>query len=256
VIRGRGAVFNAGSFADGRALFLRLATVLFGSSLLVACASKTTVQENDPFEPTNRAIFDVNDSFDKAIALPAAKAYVDVVPAFARNGVHNFLVNLNSPVVFANDVLQGEVERAGQTLARAGINSTVGLGGLIDVAADIDLPPHTEDFGQTLGVWGTSEGPYLVLPFLGPSNPRDAVGMGVDLFFDPLTYADYDNKTFWSIMRGAGSALDLRSQNIDSLDAVERSSIDYYAALRSLYRQQRNNEIHNNNPNAQPLPEY
>ena len=111
------------------------------------------------------------------------------MPDFARDGVHNFLANLDSPVTFANDVLQGEVRRAGETLVRAGFNTTAGLGGLIDVADAIGIPPHTEDFGQTMAVWGFSEGPYLVLPLLGPSNPRDAVGRGVDVFFDPLTYA-------------------------------------------------------------------
>ncbi len=223
---------------------------------LVGCAQNPPTQENDPFEPTNRTVFDANDALDKAVALPIAQAYVEVVPEFARNGVHNFLANLDSPVTFANDVLQGEIDRAGQTLARLALNTTAGIGGLIDVGAELDIPAHTEDFGQTLAVYGVDEGPYLVLPLLGPSNPRDAVGTGVDLFFDPLTYARYDGQTFWSVMRFVGKIVDARSRNIESLDAVERSSIDYYAALRSLYRQQRNNEIRNSKPNTQSLPEF
>ena len=223
---------------------------------LAACAQNPSAPENDPFEPTNRVIFDANDALDKAIALPIAQAYVYVVPQFARTGVHNFLENLDAPVTFANDVLQGEIDRAGQTLARLAINSTVGIGGLVDVGADLDIPAHTEDFGQTLAVYGLSEGPYLVLPLFGPSDPRDAVGMGVDQFFDPLTYAKYHNRTFWSALRYVGKLIDTRSRNIDSLEAVERSSIDYYAALRSLYRQQRDNEIRNSKPNSQSLPEF
>jgi phospholipid-binding lipoprotein MlaA len=152
--------------------------------------------------------------------------------------------------------LQGEIRRAGETLVRVTMNSTVGIGGLIDVADAAGIPPHTEDFGQTLGVYGIADGPYLVLPLLGPSNARDTVGMVVDIFFDPLTYAEYNDKVFWSIMRGAGQAIDLRSRNIDALDAIERSSIDYYAALRSLYRQQRDNEIRNSKPNPNSLPAF
>ena len=223
---------------------------------LAACAEKPTIEENDPFEPFNRTVFDINDGFDKAIALPVAEAYVAVVPDFARDGVHNFLANLDAPVTLANDVLQGEIQRAGETLLRIGVNTTAGIGGLIDVADAAGIPPHTEDFGQTLAVWGVTEGPYLVLPLVGPSSPRDAVGMGVDTFFDPLTYASYDDQTFWSIMRFTGRALDVRSRNIDSLDAVEHSSIDYYAAIRSLYRQQRENDINNNKPSSKSLPEF
>ena len=233
---------------------------IFTSVLLVAgltgCATNPNPEANDPFEPTNRAIFDANDALDKAIALPIAKAYVDVVPEFARTGVHNFLSNLNLPVTFANDVLQGEVDRAGQPLARLAINSTFGIGGLIDVGTDLDIPAHTEDFGQTLAVWGVEEGPYLMLPFFGPSNPRDGIGMGVDIFLDPLTYAKYNDKAFWSALRFGGEVLDTRSRNIDTLDAVERSAVDYYAALRSLYRQQRENEIRNGKPNPQALPDF
>jgi phospholipid-binding lipoprotein MlaA len=229
---------------------------LFLILALVGCAENPSTTENDPFESTNRVVFDANDALDKAVALPVAQAYVDVVPEFARNGVHNFLANLDLPATFANDVLQGEIDRAGQTLARLAINTTVGVGGLMDVGAELDIPAHTEDFGQTLAVYGVEEGPYLVLPLLGPSNPRDAVGMGADVFFDPLTYARYDGQTFWSVLRFVGEVIDTRSRNIDSLDAVERGSIDYYAALRSLYRQQRNNEIRNSKPDTQSLPEF
>ena len=229
---------------------------LFAVLAVGGCTANPSVEDNDPFEPVNRVVFDVNNAFDKAVALPVAKTYVDVVPEFARTGVHNVLTNLDTPVTLANDVLQGEIERAGQSLGRIVINSTVGIAGLIDIAAEADLPPHSEDMGQTLATYGVTEGPYLVLPFLGPSTVRDTAGIGIDNLFDPLTYARYDDQAFWTAMRFAGKALDLRSQNIDTLDAVERSSIDYYAALRSLYRQQRNSEIDNGKASTPPLPEY
>ncbi len=232
-----------------------LAALVF-SVALTACADTESQRENDPLEPMNRAVFDANDALDKAVALPVAKAYVEVVPEFARTGVHNFLSNLDLPVTFANDVLQGEFDQAAHTFARVAINTTVGIGGLVDVASEMDVPEHTEDFGETLAVYGVGEGPYLVLPLFGPSNPRDTVGMIVDVFLDPLTYAKYRNKWLWSNLRIVGGFIDVRSRNIDALDAIERGSIDYYAAMRSLYRQHRENEIRNGKPNSEPLPEF
>jgi phospholipid-binding lipoprotein MlaA len=201
--------------------------------------------QNDPFEKTNRAIFDMNIKLDKAVAKPAAKFYVDVTPGFARTGIHNVLTTLGKPVTLANDVLQGEGHRAGQTFTRMVTNATLGLGGLIDVATMAGVPDHDEDFGQTLAVWGFGEGPYLMLPFLGPSNPRDATGMAADYFIDPITYAHFNYENLANDLRMGFGIVDMRAANIDALDAVERSSIDYYATMRSLYRQHRKSEIAN-----------
>jgi phospholipid-binding lipoprotein MlaA len=234
----------------------QLSALVLLSGVLAACADAESRRENDPLEPMNRTVFDANDAVDKAVALPIAKAYVEVVPEFARTGVHNFLENLDLPVTFANDVLQGELDRAAHTFARLTINTTIGIGGLIDVASDADLQEHTEDFGETLAVYGVDEGPYLVLPLFGPSNPRDTAGMVVDVFLDPLTYAKYHNKWLWANLRIAGEFLDARSRNIDALDTIERGSIDYYAAMRSLYRQHRENEIRNGRPSSEPLPDF
>ena len=213
------------------------------------------VAQNDPYEPTNRAIFDFNNKVDNAVAKPVAKFYNHAVPEPARNGVHNFLTNIDKPVTLGNDILQGEPSRAAQTVERFAVNTTLGVAGLVDVATMIGIPDHTEDFGQTLGVYGTPEGPYLVVPFLGPDPPRDLGGDVVDIFMDPLTYIRYHGSDTWSAVRGGVSVLDLRARNIDTVDQIERSSIDFYATTRSLYRQYRNSEIRNGKPDTSDDPD-
>ena len=201
---------------------------------------------NDPLEPLNRAIFGFNLAVDKALVRPVSIAYRDVIPKPGRDGVRNFLDNLETPVVFANDVLQGSAERAGTTAGRFAINSTIGIVGLLDAAASFGLERHDEDFGQTLGVWGFPEGPFLMLPLLGPSPPRDSLGLVFDYFVDPLTYAFDNNDVEWlSGVRYGVRAIDSRSRTVAALDEIERTSIDFYATVRSLYRQQRADEIRN-----------
>ena len=229
------------------------ATLLVAASL-GGCAATDPSGQNDPYERTNRSIFTFDQDVDHAVARPVAVFYNHAVPEPARNGIHNALTNLNSPVVFANDLLQGEVDRAGQTLGRTLVNSTVGLGGLIDVAGKIGLPGHDEDFGQTLGVWGVGEGPYVVLPFAGPSNPRDIVGYGGDYAMDPFTYLKWNNSTLYNVVRAGVGVIDLRARNVDNLDQIERTSVDLYATTRSLYRQHRNAEIRNGAPDTENLP--
>lgn len=231
---------------------------MFGALLvavsMAGCAATDPSGQNDPYEKTNRSIFALDQGFDHAIARPAAVFYNEAVPQGARNGIHNVLTNLDSPVVFANDVLQGEPGRAGTTLGRALINSTLGLGGLFDFAGKEGLPGHDEDFGQTLGVWGVGEGPYLVLPLAGPSNPRDLVGVAGDYAMDPFTYMKWNNSTLYMGLRQGFEIIDLRARNVDSLDQIERTSVDLYATTRSLYRQHRNAEIRNGAPDTENLP--
>ncbi len=225
-------------------------------ALAAGCASTTnpeSLAQNDPWEPTNRVIFDFDVKLDHYVASPIARGYNYAVPSMVRDGIHNVLANLNSPVILANDLLQGETERAGQTLWRAAINSTFGLGGLLDAAGKAGTPPHIEDFGQTLAVWGTGPGPYMVLPFKGPIQPRELGGTVADIFFDPLTYAKFNNATTWSVVRAGASVLDYRAANVDTVEQIERSSIDFYATTRSLYRQQRNSEIRNGRPDLDSL---
>jgi phospholipid-binding lipoprotein MlaA len=231
--------------------------VVAAGLLLAGCADDPTssgASQNDPYEGMNRKVFDFNNQIDNAVLLPTAKAYVAVVPEPARDGIHNFLINLDLPVTFANDILQGDVTHAGQTLGRFTINTTVGIGGLFDVASKKGLPYRKEDFGITLGKWGVAEGPYIVLPFLGPDPPRDAGGEVVDIFFDPFTYISLRDHIWYSVTRETLYILDLRSRNIDTLDGIERESIDYYASVRSLYRQRRNNDIHDGEPDVNNLP--
>ena len=220
------------------------------SVLAAGCstAEPEALAQNDPYEPTNRAVFEMNTKIDNAFAKPVAKFYNHAVPGFARDGVHNFLTNLDKPVTFGNDILQGEGGRAGETLERFTVNSTLGFAGIIDVATIIGIPDHSEDFGQTLGVWGVGEGSYLVLPFVGPDPPRDLTGDVADIFMDPMTYIRFHGSDTWSAVRGGVGVLDMRARNVDTVDQIERSSIDFYATTRSLYRQYRNSEIRNGAP--------
>ncbi len=202
--------------------------------------------ENDPLEIPNRFIFAINQTLDVAIVRPIATLYRELLPQQVRDVVRNFLRNLRAPVVLANDLLQGETERAKITARRLVINSSAGVLGLFEVADGMGYPWHDEDFGQTLGVYGVGEGIYLVLPILGPSNVRDATGLVVDHFLDPLTYvADETGKEEWNLARKALAGVDLRARNIETLDEIERDAIDFYARIRSLYRQHRRNQIDN-----------
>lgn len=213
---------------------------------------------NDPAEPLNRDIFDFNKGLDDAVIKPVTGAYRAVAPDPARRGVHNFLNNLRTPVILANDLLQGEFRRAGITLTRFVINSTVGVLGFSEQAAGMGFEFHNEDFGQTLAVWGVSEGPYVMLPILGPSNPRDAVGFVVDFFFDPINYwANNTDRQYITFARTVVRGIDTRDQLWDVLNDLERSSVDFYAAIRSLYRQRRTDEINNGGtPAEQPTPGF
>jgi len=233
-----------------------LAIVLLAVST-AGCATSdpAALAQNDPYEPMNRSITKINTSVDNAVAKPVAKFYNHAVPGFARDGVHNFLTNLAKPVTFANDVFQGEGGRAWETLTRFTVNSTLGVGGLFDVATRAGIPEHSEDFGQTLGTWGVGEGPYLVIPFMGPDPPRDLSGDVVDIFLDPLTYISFHGSDTWSAVRAGVSVLDLRARNVETVDQIERTSIDFYATTRSLYRQYRNSEIRNGAPDPQDTPD-
>ena len=200
------------------------------------------------------------DDFDiklnNVVVTPVAKFYRAAVPELARDGIHNALTNLNAPVVFVNDTIQGDGTKATDTFGRFMINSTVGLAGLIDVASKVGIPYHDNDFGITLGKGGAAEGSYLVLPFVGPKPPRDLVGSGVDIAFDPLTYISWNNSTLYMIVRAGLGVLDSSAANIDAVESIQRSSIDFYATTRSLYRQNRNAQIHDGAAQNSDLPNF
>jgi len=215
--------------------------VIAATLLLGGCASSSrTDAVNDPLEPLNRKVFAFNHSLDNRAALPAATYYKSAVPDGAREGVHNFLSNLTLPVTFANDVLQGETTQAGKTVCRFGVNTTVGVLGVMDPATAMGYPEHNEDFGRTLAVYGVPGGPFMVLPLLGPTVPRDLAGrILVDHYFNPLGYVSYHGKLYVSLTQNFFKLVDQRSRKINALRDVERNSIDYYASMRSIYLQKR-----------------
>jgi phospholipid-binding lipoprotein MlaA len=201
-------------------------------------------EANDPLEPTNRAVYAFNDGLDTVIMRPAAKAYRFVVPPPVRAGIHNVLSNLGTPAQLGNDMLEGKPRRAGDTTMRFLINTTVGVLGVFDVAKDWGYPDHDADFGLTLGLWGLPEGPFLFLPVFGPSNPRDAVGLGVNAAMDPFTWVGQGTAVRaldWS--RFGINALDQRERHLDDVDSIKKTALDPYATFRSLYRQHRQARI-------------
>lgn len=218
--------------------------VVAGMVALEALAGPTRAQEvNDPLEPVNRAIFKVNDTLDRYALEPVARGYRYAAPDQFKISLTNVLNNLSTPVVLANDVLQGEPGRALDTLGRFLINSTLGIGGLFDVASKLDLPRHEEDLGQTFGVWGAGPGPFLMLPLLGPSTVRDAGGRVGDFFFDPLNTCCIDTAVRYG--RDGAGIISTRESLIDQIDDLRKNSIDPYATVRTVYLQSRAAEIAN-----------
>jgi phospholipid-binding lipoprotein MlaA len=222
--------------------------------LLGGCTTRPTdpedmayyVETSDPLEPLNRAIFQFNEVADKILLRPAAVGYRTVVPKGVRIGIRNFLNHLRSPITIMNALLQGEGERARDTFGRFLTNTILGLGGLVDVASDAGIPQHYEDFGQTLAVWGVEPGPYLTLPLLGPSSFRDGFGIGVDGFIDPVGRFIRDEYGLeGSGVRYTVDAVDWRAANLKVIDDLRASSLDFYATVRSAYRQRRIHEIRN-----------
>jgi phospholipid-binding lipoprotein MlaA len=237
-----------------------LASMLLVAALLPGCATRPADPEdrkdydaiNDPIEPTNRFFFGFNQTVDHGFVRPIALAYRAAVPDPARQSVHNVVVNLRAPWVFINDALQGDADRAGVTFGRFFINSTIGVLGLFDVAGSLfKLPFRDNDAGITLAKWGAPEGPYLVLPILGPSNPRDATGTGLAFFFDPIDLYLAHHDLVWATWVQTGvEAIDTRTIYLDPLDSLERTSLDLYSALRSITRQHRNDQINGKAPTS------
>ena len=216
--------------------------------MLTACATQGTDNADeifDPFEGLNRNVYGFNESLDKAIVGPAAQAYNNNVPKDARNGIGNFVANANAPVTFVNDLLQAKPGRAAQTFSRFIINSTVGLGGFFDVAGKSGLDGHTEDFGQTLGVWGVPMGAYVVAPLIGPSNIRDTVGTVVDVAFDPLTWVSLGSNNLNTFLNGSISAVGAIDTRAGLEPAFEnlRAQPEPYIALRRAYANQRQSAV-------------
>lgn len=220
-----------------------LVTVIFCTSFMSACATpknvagngEKTVADSDPLEPLNRGIFKFNRTVDGVLLEPIALGYAEVMPERGRVMVSNFVDNINEPVTFANSVVQLDGQNSFCTLWRFMLNSTVGVGGLFDVAGEIGLKNRPTGLGDTFAVYGADAGPYLVLPILGPSNVRDGLGRLGDVFTDPVSYAD--NSIFYSVV--AVKTVNTRYHNLKLLDDVYKSSLDPYATIRSGYTQHR-----------------
>jgi phospholipid-binding lipoprotein MlaA len=239
-------------FAVLRSPLLLITAVLLGG--LGGCATPPPAEDqeavaefnevNDPLEPTNRVLYAINNGVDTVILRPAAQAYRFVVPAPVRSGLHNVLTNLGTPVELSNDMLEGKPRRAGDTSMRFLINTTVGVLGFFDVAKDWGYADHDADFGMTLALWGLPEGPYLFLPVFGPSDPRDAVGLGVNAVMDPFMWVGQGAAVTalkWS--RFGVNGLDQRERHLDDIDSIKKTALDPYATFRSLYRQHRHGQI-------------
>lgn len=211
-------------------------------------------ENNDRLEPFNRAMFDVDQAIDAVIFRPVAWTYREFVPDPVRRGITNFLRNLRSPITLASDLLQGNVDRAGQTIGRFVVNTTIGVLGFADIAADLGTPYHYEDLGQTLATWGLKDGSYLYLPVIGPTSFRDGFSQALDTFLiDPVAWYNYADNPGWVRWAYFGSVyIDARANTMTAIDELKASSIDHYASLRSAYRQNREKEIRNGAP--APLP--
>lgn len=227
---------------------LRHAPLLIATAALGACATtadRTSLDRRDPYEGFNRGVWAFNDAVDKAVLKPATSVYRTVTPVPARRGINRVFANLAEPFSFINNLLQGKPKRAFNSLGRFVINTTIGVGGLADHATDLGLPETPEDFGQTLAVRGARRSPYLVLPLLGPSTARDALGRVVGFVGDPAQIV------IWSELDATGRAvltgteiIDQRSTLIESgADSLLEGSADPYAAARSAYFQRREAEI-------------
>jgi phospholipid-binding lipoprotein MlaA len=224
--------------------------------VLAGCSTTRSPDPRDPWEGMNRATFEFNDGFDKVLMRPVAEGYRFVMPSPARTAVANFFSNLNDPWVALNQLMQGKVERAIDDLGRFVWNSTFGLLGLIDVASDMGLPKHKEDFGQTMAVWGVDFGPYFVIPILGPSSVRDASGEAVGAFaylpWQIPKWADFDHRVTWQWSLTGLDLVQTRASLLDATDLLEQAALDRYAFLRDAYFQRRRNLIYDGNP--PPLP--
>jgi phospholipid-binding lipoprotein MlaA len=231
-----------------RTVLLLLLTLL-GSG----CASIQTADEHDPLEGFNRAMYAFNDDFDRAILKPIATGYEKVVPAPVNNSISNFFSNLDDVVVLVNDILQLKFEQTLSDFGRITFNSTFGLFGLFDVATHMDLPKHNEDFGQTLGHWGVGSGPYLVLPFLGPSTLRDGAALAVDWEIDPIMHIE-DPETRWGTV--GLKVIDTRAGLLRASRILDTAALDPYVFMRDAYLQRRQNLVYDGNPPQSEIDEF
>lgn len=232
-------------------MFRRLLVVVL---LAIAASGCASTNPRDPFESYNRAMYGFNDKLDTYVLKPVAEGYRFVVPSIVRSGVRNFFANLEDVWIGANNLLQGKVEEGLGDWMRFAVNSTFGLGGLLDVASEGRLQKHNEDFGQTLGRWGVGSGPYVVLPFFGPSSVRDTAALPVD-----ITVGNLPRNA--AIQAGAGSnevalrnslwvtsIINIRAGLLDTTNLLDQAALDRYSFVRDAYLQRRRSAVYDGNP--------
>lgn len=230
-----------GPIKRGALRVLGLGVALF----LQGCATVQTADPRDPLESLNRSIYQFNDVIDQAAIQPAAQMYEAVVPGLVRAGVNNFLGNLGDGWSMANSAMQLKGQAAAETFMRISVNTFFGLGGLLDVATEMRLEKRGEDLGQTLGYWGVRPGPYLMLPFFGPSTLRDTLALPLDMQGDGAQlFSDTATRNALSLTR----VLDVRARLLQTVDVVKAASLDPYSFVRDAYLQKRLNDIHDGNP--------
>lgn len=219
--------------------------------LLTACATGPNANPRDPLEPFNRGVYHLNDAVDRAVIKPVATAYRDVLPSPIRTGVNNFFNNLQDAWSAVNNALQLKGEAAGNSLVRFGVNTFLGLGGVLDIASEMQIERHTEDFGQTLGHWGVGAGPYLVLPLLGPSTVRDTLALPVDAQGNLVSgISDVPTRNAATAL----SLLDRRSRLLAASDLLDQVALDPYTFTRDAFLQGRRNSVYDGNPPDEDAP--
>lgn len=223
-------------------------TILFVSALLLAgCTTTEATHADDPFEGFNRTMFDFNDTVDRVALKPAATAYDEVLPSFVQTAVSNFFGNIGDVWTMVNNFLQGKVEAGLSDVMRVTFNSTIGFGGLLDIASEAGITKHKEDFGQTLGKWGVSSGPYVVLPLFGPSTLRDTVALPVDIVGDPWTHTTpVDVRNSGAVVR----VIDTRASLLDASNLLEDAALDKYTFVRGAYLQRRESLVNDGEESA------
>ena len=223
----------------------RMAVALVATALVGLSGASAHAQVSDPLEPVNRVIFSFNDKVDTYVLRPVAQTYVNIVPQLVRTGVSNVFGNVGDMFSAVNSLLQGKKEKLGNDLGRVLVNSTFGLGGIFDVAGYADVEKGNEDFGQTFGYWGIPAGPYLVIPFLGPSNIRDATGLVIQRYIDPVNQVTPDSARYelWGLR-----VIDARAGLLGTEDLVAGAALDRYTFIRSAYSQRRRSLIFDGKP--------
>lgn len=227
-----------------------------GPLFLVACAAgllggcATSGNPKDPIEGFNRAMYGVHDGIDTVLLKPVATGYDTITPDLVQTGVTNFFANINDIMTATNNLLQGKPKQAVSDLGRVAVNSTIGILGIFDAASGMGLEKHDEDFGQTMGVWGVGEGAFVFLPIMGPRTVRDAAGIYMDIWFDPVNYIDHvpTRNTIWAVR-----IVNLRANLLPADKVIEEAALDKYSYIRDAYLQNRRNLVYDGNPPPRSL---